>query len=149
MGSTELFFFEDVYITERVTRRLLGTAGTEGRPVNLTRFFDLESAPRGPRGKGEGETRDWRVPGRLQVGLAERRRDLLCEAVANTARRSKKTQFTLLYMASLWGVGSSLRGDASWDPQGEVINRHPAVLVALGSFLTNATFRDKLALRHI
>ena len=34
-------------------------------------------------------------------------------------------------------------------PQGKIINRHPAVLlVAWRSFLTNATFRDKFALRH-
>ena len=34
-------------------------------------------------------------------------------------------------------------------PHGKVVDRHPAVLVALGSFLTSATFRDKLALGHI
>ena len=34
-------------------------------------------------------------------------------------------------------------------PQGKVINRHQEVLVAWGLFLKNATFRDKLAFRHI
>ena len=54
------FFFEDVSIAERVSRRLLCTAETEGRPVKLTSIFSTlsESAPRGPRGEGEGEARD-------------------------------------------------------------------------------------------
>ena len=34
-------------------------------------------------------------------------------------------------------------------PQGKVINRHPAVLVAWGSFLKNSVFWDILALCHI
>ena len=40
MESTELFF-EDVSITERVLRSLLGTAGRVERPAKLTRFFRL------------------------------------------------------------------------------------------------------------
>ena len=92
MGSTEPIFFEDDPVAERVSRRLLGTAETEGRPAKLTRFFDFESAPCEPRGEGEGEARDRRVHGRFPVGRGERRRHLPCEAVAKTARRSKKTQ---------------------------------------------------------
>ena len=38
MRSTELFFSR-MSIAERVSRRLLGTAETEGRPAKLTRFF--------------------------------------------------------------------------------------------------------------
>ena len=41
MGSTELGFFEDDSVAERVSRRLLGTAETEGRPAKLARFFRL------------------------------------------------------------------------------------------------------------
>ena len=41
MGLTKLFFFEDVPIAERVSRRLLGNAGTEGYPSKLTRLFHL------------------------------------------------------------------------------------------------------------
>ena len=41
MGLTELYFFEDVSITERASRRLLGNAGTEGYPAKLTRLFHL------------------------------------------------------------------------------------------------------------
>ena len=93
MGSTELVFFEDDSVAERVSRRLLGTAETEGRPAKLTRIFDFESAPRGPRGESEGETRDRRVPGRFPVGRGDRRRYLPCKSVAKTARRSKKTRF--------------------------------------------------------
>ena len=32
-------FLEDDSVAERVSRRLLGTAETEGRPAKLTRFF--------------------------------------------------------------------------------------------------------------
>ena len=32
---------EDDSVAERVSRRLLGTAETEGRPAKLTRFFRL------------------------------------------------------------------------------------------------------------
>ena len=63
MGSTELFFFEDVCLPERVSRHLLGPAEPEGRPAKLTRFFQLwehaaraterergrDSRPAGPR----------------------------------------------------------------------------------------------------
>ena len=65
-----------------------------GVPRNSLDFFDFESAPRGPRGvgEGEGEARDRRVPGRFPVVRGERRRDLPCEAGAKTPRRSKKTQ---------------------------------------------------------
>ena len=92
MGSTELFFFEDASITERVSRSLLGTAGTEGRPAKLTRFVRLrERAARATR-RGRGRGSRLAVPGRFPVVRAERRRDWPCEAVAKTARRSKKTQ---------------------------------------------------------
>ena len=36
MGSTELVFFEDDSVAERVSRRLLGTAEMEGLPAKLT-----------------------------------------------------------------------------------------------------------------
>ena len=105
MGSTEPIFFEDDSVAERVSRRLLGTAETEGRPAKLTRFFRLcESAPSGPRGEGESETRDRRVLGRFPVGRGEGRRDLPCEAVAKTARRSTKTQlyFVTRFPSGKW-----------------------------------------------
>ena len=41
MRSNEPIFFEDDSVVERVSRRLLGTGETEGRPANLTRFFRL------------------------------------------------------------------------------------------------------------
>ena len=41
MGSTDFFFFEDDPVAERVPRRLLGTAETEGRPAKLTPLFRL------------------------------------------------------------------------------------------------------------
>ena len=43
MGSTELGFFEDESVAERVSRRLLGHAETEGRPAKLTRWFGVFS----------------------------------------------------------------------------------------------------------
>ena len=91
MGSTELGFFEDDCRRAGFTSpaRHGGDKGAS-RETSLD-FFDFESAPRGPRGEGEGETRDRRVPGRFPVGRGERRRYLPCESVAKTARRSKKT----------------------------------------------------------
>ena len=71
------------------------------------------SAPHGPRGEGEGEARDWRVPGRFPVGRAERCRDLPCEAVAKTVRRSKKTRFYLV-IYSVYANNTALR---RWSPQ--------------------------------
>ena len=68
-----------------------------GVPPNSLDYFDFESAPFGRRGEGEDKARDRRVPGRFPVGRGERRRDLPCEAVAKTARRSKKTHYTLIY----------------------------------------------------
>ena len=41
MGSTELIFFEEDSVAERVSRRLLDTAETEGRPAKPTRIFRL------------------------------------------------------------------------------------------------------------
>ena len=68
-----------------------------GVPRNWLDFFDFESAPRGPR--GEGEACDRRVPGRFPVVRGERRRDLPCEAIPKTARRSKKTQlYFVIYL---------------------------------------------------
>ena len=52
MGSTEPLFFEDDSATERVSRRLLGTAETERRPAKLTRFFRLSE--RAVRATGRG-----------------------------------------------------------------------------------------------
>ena len=94
-------------VAERVSRRLLGHAETEGRPAKLTRFFRLWE--RAARATGRGRGRD-----------------------------------------SLFGEWDVLRGvTQAGMPQGKIINRHPAVLlVAWRSFLTNATFRDKFALRH-
>ena len=40
-GSTELVFFEDDSVAERVSRRLHGTAETEIRPAKLTGSFRL------------------------------------------------------------------------------------------------------------
>ena len=41
MGSTEPFLYEDDFVAERASRRLLGPAETEGRPAKLTRLFRL------------------------------------------------------------------------------------------------------------
>ena len=41
MGSTEPIFFEDDSVADGVSRRVLGTAETEGRPAKLTRLFRL------------------------------------------------------------------------------------------------------------
>ena len=90
-----------------------------GDPPNRLDVFDFESAARGPRGEGEGEAHDWRVPGRFPVGRGERRRDLPCEAVAKTARRSKKTQLHYVIQGSPSGIGVIPVGcDASWHAGG-------------------------------
>ena len=56
MGSSEPFFLEDDSVVERVSRRLLGPAETEGRPEQLTRFLRFwERAVRATgRGRGRG-----------------------------------------------------------------------------------------------
>ena len=56
MGSSEPFFLEDDSVVERVSRRLLGPAETEGRPEKLTRFLRFgERAVRATgRGRGRG-----------------------------------------------------------------------------------------------
>ena len=75
-------------------------------------LFDFESAPRGPRGDGEGETRDKPVPGRFPIRRHEQRRDLPCEAVAKMARRSKKTRFYFgisIYVQMCWPCRPSNR----------------------------------------
>jgi len=46
-----------------------------GHPQNWLHCFDHESAPRRPRGWGEGETRGGRPSGWFPVGRAARRRD--------------------------------------------------------------------------
>ena len=66
-----------------------------GVPRSRLDFFDFESAP---RGEGEGETRDRRVPGRFPVGRGERRRDLPCESVAKRPVGRKKHNYALLYV---------------------------------------------------
>ena len=78
------FFSEYDSVAERVSRRLIGTADTEGHPAKPTRFFDFESAPRGPRGEGEGETRDRRVP--VDSPLAEASGAEICLASPSRKR---------------------------------------------------------------
>ena len=102
MGSTELFFRGSLCRRAGFTSpaRPRGAGGTTRETDSI---FSTLSAPRGPRAEGEGEARDWRVPGRFPVGRAERRRDLPCEAVAKTFRRSKKTQFYfVMYQVYAW-----------------------------------------------
>ena len=101
MGSTELGFFEDDSVAERLSRRLLG----HGAIRETDSIFSTLRAPRGPRGEGEGETRDRRVPGRFPVGRGGWRRDLPCESVAKTARRSTKAQLYFVIQCSRSGSG--------------------------------------------
>ena len=104
---------------------------------------------RGVACEGEGETGGWRVPGRFPVGRAKRRRDGRARpARARNAGRKKKKSllcYTRLQFRE-WDVSRGVTHAGM--PQGKVVNRHPAILVARGSFLKNATFRDKLALCH-
>ena len=150
MGSTEPIFFKDDSVAERVSRRLLGTAEMEGRPAKLSRFFRLWE--RAARATGRGLERGSRPTGPRSI---PRRPKLAARRSALRVRRENgppvgKNTVILCYTRLPFGEWDVTRGvTQAGMPQGKIINRHPAVLlVAWRSFLTNATFRDKFALRH-
>ena len=101
MGLTELLFRGCLSPRAGFTSpaRHRGAGGVH--PRSRLDFFDFGSAPSGPRGEGEGESRGGRVPGRFPVGRAERRRDRPCEAGAKRPAGRKKHDFTLFYKTPL------------------------------------------------
>ena len=97
MGSTERFFSEDDSVAERVSRRLLGTAKTEGRPAKMTRFFRLgeRRADHGARVRARLATDGFPVDSpSAEVSGAE-----ICLAMPSRKRPAgrKKDNYTLLY----------------------------------------------------
>ena len=61
MGLTDLFFFENYCLAERVSRSLLGAAEPEGSPAKLAQFFRFWE--RAARATGQGRGRDSRQAG--------------------------------------------------------------------------------------
>ena len=61
-------FFEDGSVAERVSRRLFGTAETEGRPTKLNQFVQLGERAARATGRGRGRssrpTGLWSIPRR-------------------------------------------------------------------------------------
>ena len=132
MGWTDGIVFENYFLAERVSRSLLGTAEPQGSPAKLIRFVRLWERAARATGRGRGRGRDSRPVGPRSIPRRVSRaapRSALRGRRKNAPSVEKKHDFTLLQGSfEEWDVSRGVTQVGM--PQGNVFNRHPAVLVA-------------------